>query len=116
MSNDEISPNNETEKEPSATRRHGRLSEFGNSALFRYSSFVICHFSTVFGHARQDDAKGRSLIYPCLILQHAAVLFDNPGGNRQAQSGAASLGREEWIEQPLFYFGCYALAGVRDFQ
>ena len=47
-----------------------------------------------------------------LILQRAAVLFDDARGDGQAQAGAGILGGEKRIEQPLLDLRRNALAGV----
>ena len=51
-----------------------------------------------------------------LILQGAAVLFDNSRGDGKAQASARVLGGEEGIEQALLHFRRDAFAGVGDFE
>jgi len=42
--------------------------------------------------------EGRAVAGPGLILEHAAVLFYDASGNRQAEAGAGFLRAEEWVE------------------
>src|SRR4051812_5596278 len=51
-----------------------------------------------------------------LILKSAAVLFDNPGGNRKAEASSGFFGCEEWIEKTLFDFGRNSCASVADIE
>src|SRR5262245_10819260 len=62
--------------------------------------------------APQYDTKRGAVIHAGLILQRAAMLFNDAGGNRQTESRATLLGRKERIEQTLFHFRRDAVAGV----
>ena len=53
---------------------------------------------------------------PGLILEHAAVPFNDAGGNRQAEARAGFLRAEERVEQALLDFGRDAFAVVSHFK
>ena len=60
--------------------------------------------------------KVRAVVDLGLILKRAAVLFDDPSGDRKSEAGAGFLGGEEWIEQALFNFRRNSFPGVGDFE
>src|SRR5438552_10343818 len=62
--------------------------------------------------APQDNAEGRAVAGPGLILEHAAVLFNDAGGNRQAEASPGLLGAEERVEKAFLDFGRDALAVI----
>src|SRR6185436_16922523 len=64
----------------------------------------------------QDNAEGRAVAGAGLILEHAAVLFNDASGNRQAKASAGFLRGEERVEQTLLGFGRNAFAGVAYFK
>src|SRR3989442_4857848 len=51
--------------------------------------------------ARQDNAEGRAVAGPGLILEHAAVLLNDAGGNRQAEASPGLLRAEERVVKAL---------------
>src|ERR1035441_1647300 len=77
---------------------------------------VICTFGSVLHFAPQDNAEGRAVAGPGLVLEQAAVLFNDASGNRQAQPGAGFLRAEERVEQALLDFGRNTLAVVNHFK
>jgi hypothetical protein len=58
----------------------------------------------MFFRAPQHDTEGRAPIHLRLILQRAAMLFDDPRRNGKAEPRARVLGREERIEEAFFHF------------
>src|ERR1051326_3785313 len=64
---------------------------------------------------RQNEAKSSAVIEACLVLENAAVFFDDARGNGQTEAGAAFLGGKERIEEALFRFWGHAFAGVGNF-
>src|SRR6267378_8243 len=65
--------------------------------------------------ARQDNAEGRAVAGPGLILEHAAMLFHDARGNRQAEASACFLGAEERVEEVLLSLVRDAFTGVAHF-
>src|ERR1051326_376646 len=51
-----------------------------------------------------------------LVLEDAAVFFDDTRGDGESKAGAGWFGGEERIEEPLFNFGTDAFAGIGDFE
>src|SRR5204862_7790209 len=80
------------------------------------SRILGCDFICIFLSARQDNAKGRAAIDLGLILECAAMLFNNARRNRQAQPGARVFGGKERVEKPLLNFQGDTLAGVNHLQ
>ena len=77
---------------------------------------VICTPGSVLDFAPQDNTEGRAVTRLGLILEHAAELFNDAGGNRQAEAGAGFLRAEERVEKALLDFGRDALAVVSHFK
>jgi len=71
---------------------------------------------SVVDFARQDNAEGRAVAGPGLILQLAAVLFNDAGRNGQAESGASFLCAKKGVEQAFFDFRWNAFSSVGHFQ
>jgi hypothetical protein len=59
---------------------------------------AICTPGSVPIFARQDNSEGRAVTGPGLILEQAAVPFNNASGDRQTEAGAGFLRAEEWVE------------------
>jgi hypothetical protein len=60
---------------------------------------------TVVYSARQDNAEGRTVPGPGLILKHSAVLIDDARSNRKAKAGPCLLSTEKRVEKTLLDFG-----------
>src|SRR5947209_5310066 len=80
------------------------------------SKIFGCDFICSFLHARQDNAKGRTATDLSLILECAAMFFNNARRDRQAKPGAGLFGGKERVEETLLNFQGDALAGVNHFQ
>src|SRR5262249_1929146 len=81
----------------------------GSSSMSRIRFFMICR-------ASQNDAKRGAAMHPGLILQHAAMFFNDAGGNGEAQACAGFLGREERIEEAFLHFWRNAATGIGHFK
>src|ERR1043166_3382355 len=73
-------------------------------------------FICIFLQARQDDAKGRTAPEVGLILECAAMFFNNARRDRQTKPGAGLFGGKEWVEKSLLNFQGNTLAAVNHFQ
>ena len=62
----------------------------------------------------QDDGEGRALVWTSGKLHQTAVLLNDTGSNREAQTGAAFLRRKERIEKTLLDVRFDAPAGIDD--
>src|SRR5437667_2375481 len=71
---------------------------------------------SVIDFAWQDNAEGRAVAGPGLILERAAVPFNDASGNRKAEASAGFLRAEERIEQALLDLGRNAFASVAHFK
>src|SRR6266404_6758528 len=79
----------------------------------RAVSFILV---SVVDFARQDNAEGRAVAGPSLILEHAAMLLHDARDNCQAEASACFLGAEERVEKVLLSLGRDAFAGVAHFK
>src|SRR6266508_5494521 len=73
-------------------------------------------FICIFLQAREDNAKGSTAINLGLILERAAVFFNNASRDRQAQPGTGLFGGKERVEETLLNLQGNTLAGVNHFQ
>src|SRR5438034_680078 len=87
-----------------------------SGADFNPTGLSIRTPGNVVDFARQDNAEGRTMASPGLILEHPAVLFNDPSGNRQAEARARFLRAEERVEKALLDLGRDAIAIVAHFK
>src|SRR5580765_6693570 len=66
--------------------------------------------------AWQDNAEGRAVTRSALILERAAVSFDDAGCDRQTKASAGFLRAEEWVEQSLLDLRWNSFASVGHFK
>jgi hypothetical protein len=52
---------------------------------------------------RQDDTEGRAAVWSGLNSKCTRVFLDDTRGDRESQTGATLLCREERIEEPLLH-------------
>src|ERR1035438_4901312 len=71
---------------------------------------------SVLDFARQDNSEGRAVARSGLILEHAAVPFNDASGNWQTEASAGFLRAEERVEQALLDLGRDAFAVVNHFK
>ena len=76
----------------------------------------ILTLGSVVDFARQDNAEGRAVAGPGLILERAALFLNEARGDWQAEAGAGFFCAEKWVEQAFLDFGRNAFAGVAHFK
>ena len=64
----------------------------------------------------QNHTKGCTITGTGLILEHAAVFFDDARGNRETQASACFRGAQKRVEKALFDLWRDALTGVGHFK
>src|ERR1017187_1561419 len=77
---------------------------------------VICTLGSLLDFAPQDNAEGRAVAGPGLVLEQAAVLFNDASGYRQAEARAGFFRAEKRVEKALLDFRRDALAVVSHFK
>ena len=77
---------------------------------------TLCSLGSIGKFPRQDNPEGGAAARLGLILDDAAVPFNDAGGNRQAEASAGFLRAEERVEQAPLDFGRNAFAGVAHFK
>src|SRR2546430_13689479 len=95
----------------SDARRQPRERRTNGNCWLSRSGFVFLLL-----RARQDNAKDRPPIDLGLVLECAAMLFNNARRNREAQPGASLFGGKERVEEALLNFQGDTLAGVNHLQ
>src|SRR5229473_3405860 len=94
--------------------RHPRRGDAVQMSSSRVRSIVVGHGRRrQFGRGKLDEETGtdRKIVFD---VDAAAMLSHDAGGDGQAESGAAVLGREMRQEKFVLIFRRYASAGVRD--